>query len=446
MALPSTTVFECRTSGSDSNGGGFVAGGSGSDYSQQNAAQLSVTDGSAAGTTTLTSATGGFTTAMVDNILQISGGTLNAGFYRIVTRTDTNNVVLDRSPGTGSGSTVKVGGALATPLKAINTAMIGSNTVWIKNGTYTVGTTLTPPSGASGSPSRILGYNATRGDLDAVTTFTNFPTLQASAAIFVITGSNPWLLFRGLILDCNGTGTRGADLSANYSWIDNCKAMKFTQFGLTANGANCKITRCWGTQSGTGATAAFYLNGISLLYGCVASDNANGRGVQVGSGDVVNCVASANGSYGFLGEGNSATFLNCVAYNNTLDGFSLGAGNNSGVFNSIAVDNGGYGINASTTWTDFPDNWNAFYNNTSGARNGVPAGANDVTLSGDPFTNAAGGDFSLNNTAGAGAACRAVGFPGTFSGIGTTGYLDIGAVQSQAGGGGVSRSRQAVGM
>jgi hypothetical protein len=39
MALPTTTVIEVRTTGNDSNGGGFVAGASGTDYSQQNSAQ-----------------------------------------------------------------------------------------------------------------------------------------------------------------------------------------------------------------------------------------------------------------------------------------------------------------------------------------------------------------------------------------------------------------------
>lgn len=34
MALSSATVFEVRTTGADTNGGGFVAGAAGTDYSQ----------------------------------------------------------------------------------------------------------------------------------------------------------------------------------------------------------------------------------------------------------------------------------------------------------------------------------------------------------------------------------------------------------------------------
>ena len=45
-------------------------------------------------------------------------------------------------------------------------------------------------------------------------------------------------------------------------------------------------------------------------------------------------------------------------------------------------------------------------------------------------------DFRLNNTASAGAACRAAGTPGAIPGIAQVGYPDIGALQSQAPAGG----------
>jgi len=51
---------------------------------------------------------------------------------------------------------------------------------------------------------------------------------------------------------------------------------------------------------------------------------------------------------------------------------------------------------------------------------------NKIALTADPFTNAAGGDFTLNNTSGGGALCRAAG----------AGGLDLGASQTAAAGGG----------
>ena len=58
----------------------------------------------------------------------------------------------------------------------------------------------------------------------------------------------------------------------------------------------------------------------------------------------------------------------------------------------------------------------------------------NIILSGDPYTNQ-GIDYSLNNTAGAGAACRAAGFPGARTDGNNTGYGDVGAPQHQDAGG-----------
>jgi len=76
--------------------------------------------------------------------------------------------------------------------------------------------------------------------------------------------------------------------------------------------------------------------------------------------------------------------------------------------------------------------FNAVGGNTSGNYSQIPSGPHDVTLTGDPFTNAAGNDFSLNNVAGAGAACRNAGFPGALPGLATPlGYADIGVYRHQ---------------
>src|SRR5437667_9506862 len=119
MALSASTVWEVRqATGNDNNGGGFVVGASGTDYSQQTTAQLSLTDLATTGVvTTLTSVTGGFTSAMVGNIIHIISGTnFTAGFYQITVFTNSNTVTLDRAPTTAAGvsGTGSVGGALAT--------------------------------------------------------------------------------------------------------------------------------------------------------------------------------------------------------------------------------------------------------------------------------------------------------------------------------------------
>ena len=57
-AISNDTVFEVRTDGSDTNGGGFVTGASGTNWTLQAAAQYAVTDAVTAGVAT--SATANF--------------------------------------------------------------------------------------------------------------------------------------------------------------------------------------------------------------------------------------------------------------------------------------------------------------------------------------------------------------------------------------------------
>jgi hypothetical protein len=117
MALSAQTAWEVRpTNGSDTNGGGFVAGSTGTDWSTQNAAQYAKTDIVTNGTTTITSATSNWGTDVVGNIIYIAGGTGSlAGVWRqIVTRVSASNLTLDASTGlaASTGCTGNVGGAL----------------------------------------------------------------------------------------------------------------------------------------------------------------------------------------------------------------------------------------------------------------------------------------------------------------------------------------------
>src|SRR4051812_1601745 len=118
MALSANTVWEVRSAGADTNGGGFNPGSGGTDYSQQNSAQLSVTDAACTGNTTVTSVTGGFTAAMVGSVMYLSSG---PGWYEITARASTNSITIDRNGPNASGMTAKVGGAFATIGQAVAT-------------------------------------------------------------------------------------------------------------------------------------------------------------------------------------------------------------------------------------------------------------------------------------------------------------------------------------
>ena len=179
MAIPSTTVWEVRQTATagNVNGGGFNSARGGTDYTQQDAAQLALSDltTSGAGSTTLSSVTGGFTSQMVGNIIYIASGTnFQVGSYEVVTFTDSNNVVLDRTPTSGGAGSVgvgKLGGA-----KSMNSTLdddwfeelVGGNIVYVKYSStaFALGESISvaSSSGTNTAPVFILGYNTTRGD------------------------------------------------------------------------------------------------------------------------------------------------------------------------------------------------------------------------------------------------------------------------------------------
>jgi len=139
------------------------------------------------------------------------------------------------------------------------------------------------------------------------------------------------------------------------------------------------------------------------------SANAGSYGVQVGQAMADGCNFSANTGTG-LYVSTEASLVNNVAYNNGAYGILLASG-------------------------PVMQNSNNFYGaNTTAARSGFSAGSGDGTLSASPFTSTS--NFALNSTSGGGAALKAAGFPGV-SPFGT-GYIDVGALQSQAATGGAS--------
>lgn len=108
----------------------------------------------------------------------------------------------------------------------------------------------------------------------------------------------------------------------------------------------------------------------------------------------------------------AGTIVGCIIYGNGDDGLSVGdvyGQSNMLITGNIFYSNTGYGIRwGSSVPVGYFADRNAFGSNTAGDRLNISAGSNDVTLTGDPFVDAANGDFNINNTSGAGAALRAV--------------------------------------
>jgi hypothetical protein len=466
VAILASAQWWVRTDGDNTNGGGYdsAISGAGTNYCDQAAAQLTLTDlaTSGAGSTTLTSATGGFTTAMIGNCIRISAGTnFQTGYYFITARTDTNTVTLDRTPtsgGAGSGGSGKLGGAFASisNLRAggfwgsapgITSPLAAGHTVNVRGSGSD--NPSTPDWDGTGSLDFASG-DYTTGGLIAWKGYNGRPFLRSNGTFFF---SGVRHYFENMKFSTTGVALDTHILEGDSQWLRNVYFdMNGQDIGAVKHGRT--IENCWFYNSGsTSAGTADILRTSSrelTIIGCVFE---NIRGFVLSgsyacsfSNNIVRNIKNTTTVLSFSDSNGwhpQQVVMNNVFYGNTATAvYATTTVAGLVVRNNIFVNNGAYGVHFTSNSSSAAINtrlarqsvdFNAYYNNTSGQCNGVTGGANEITLTGDPFINAAAGDFRLNNVAGAGAALRAAGFPGTFpGGYGNVSYSDIGAVQHQS--------------
>lgn len=426
MSLSPAVVWEVRTTGSDANGGGFVAGSSGTDYSQQSAAQVAVADAVTNGTTTITSATANFDSTHVGNLISISGGTgsIAADWYQVNSVTDAATIVVDRSTGltAGTGATLNLGGALATPGGAAAASTNNTQTIWVQSGTYNLATATPGPGGplASSGGLTIEGYDQSRGDRTA-----NRPTIswasvaapgaltyliqaagtsRSVAANLVLDGNNvanvggihPGLT-RATYIDCvaqnfGGSGAIGFFLGSSPCYALRCRASNCTTGYSVNNGAGdgCEALDCTTGFAGSGQFLNCLARGCTTGFACSATGDLLSR-----------CTADSN-TTGFSG-GSSLTYSGCLATNQSgTGGIGFSLGGNASLYNCAA------------------------YNNLATLSGSTPlVNRGFVTLSADPYVSQATGDFRPNANNPGGAQLRGAGI-GVY---GQADNADIGAVQ-----------------
>lgn len=426
---------------------GTGAVSAGTSYHCQDAPQLTLTDLACANNNTLTSVTGGFTALMVGSAIRIS--TLP---YWIMAFSDTNTVTLDRTPGTLSAASGKVGGAAALPAN-LSAIVVPGNIVYIfgvlgnassypTTTDYTTTGFITPTAGTFGA-GRIRWTADPSGPM---------PTLQSDGLFFYVANYNS---FYGLYFSCssnsnpslgilNGTGmdVRGCVL--------NCR----DRAGMV--GINCAGSAVVGNEIYGGSTTPSALSsGATGLVLSAYSSHAIGNRIHhfrdSGISDNGYVTAVFNEIYGCQGDQIKLTaaaasgFTGIVAWN-TLD---AGAGHGINVSGTAVVS--GYSIlnNSITNHTGsgkagitvgdgtatlndlrklFID-YNNIYNNTSNY-SGVSPGLHDISVNPN-YVNSAAGDFTPGN-----AALKAA-FPSSFRGITPPSYPWIGAVQPAGASGGL---------
>jgi len=425
MAILATAVWEVRpTNGDNTFGGGYDAGiaGAGTDYSQQTAAQLSLTDLVSTASTTITSVTGGFTTAMIGNALRLNSGTgATVGFYFITASPDANTITVDRASGTYADGAGKIGGATKSlsgqTTTTLAASLVGDNFAHIKNEAWDESATLSV-STASGTKITIEGYNAARGDAP---TGTNRPLNDRNSAGVPLTITGTGYHIRHLrFTRSSAQGVTGSGTA----WFYNCQSYNNVTSGFATTGTYNYI----GCESNNNTTTGFDIgNTSSSLFGCYSHDNTTtGLSGVGGSPSIHQNIFEANASHGLsFSSGPALRMSNNTIDGNTgasTDGLNFGSLTASLVcINNIFSNNGRDGVRATDGDVAFAAN-NCFFGNAGVARTLFTIGINDVTS--DPaFTDRANGDFSV------GANMKALGFPNLFPGGLSTSYLDIGAVQ-----------------
>ncbi len=411
MAFAATTEWDVRTTGNAANGGGFNTASAGTDYSQQDSPQVTYTDLVIDGVTNtkLTSAANPFTSAHVGNIINITSGT---GFtvqrVQIVSVTS-GAATCDKSCGTlgSTGGNGRLGGSLTTIAAAV-ALCVSSNSIHIKSGTYTVTSAI--DNGTGGIWIKFVGYGTThldRGTRPIITTATN------SVNLFQL-GSSKNRMERLKFTSTAGVRFAAVSLQNSDSAVeivdcinDGCNQLLYS----TSSDRPSFVVNC---ESTNGANAVNLKNNIHVI-GCYFHDNsgnaieATTNNNQIISAFVSQSIIADNGA-GVVAPTNANVVIEqCTITGQTGNGVTLTAPISLTLVNNIIYDNGGYGVSCSVEPPVYAQYSNAFGSNTSGNRNNFTSDSTDVTLTADPFTNAAGGDYSLNATAGGGAACRDAG-------------------------------------
>ena len=324
MALHQDTLWEVRTGGNNENGGGFHnrVPGTSVDYTQQNAPQLDLTDlaCAGAGNITITSVVGGFTAAMVGNIIRIhAGANFTVGFYEIVTVNSGNSVDLDRTPATGVGANGhgKVGGGQVN-CSLVSGAALPGNTVYIENGNYAAHPATTFGGAYTTSlPLIIWGYNGARGTRP---TGVNRPLIQMGASQFGIYHATK---IRNISFEGSADGIVYNDSGTLLGQIfENCK---FVNLAVAGN-ASC-VKSSGGLNTGP-------LNFIDCEFSGTPGATSYGvqaTGLSVGV-NVLNCYFH-NSSYGILhiaGVQSSINAFFSIFANILLNGIS-----SNGLFRSV---------------------------------------------------------------------------------------------------------------
>ncbi len=438
------TVAGCATTASPTGGTWGI------DYSRGTAPIFSYTDMVIDGTTNtkFTSAGNPVGPHIVGNLISMTSGT---GFtfpqWVEVLSVSGTTATCDKALGTTSstGGHGGLGGALASPGKAGGLhvasnliALCAAGSIYGMSSSNNVAAgKLSLTTGSSTLLTTLFGYTTNRFVLNNDVR----PQIKPTGNSYTLCYMGAGTLCRQVAFvnpDAH-TAIKGVQCDNGNAIAESCTADALTtgfevSFG-SAQFHNLYISNVAASGYGiNAATSNGTITGVEVRGGAAAS----ATGIQIVAGwSLSDFIVSGVTGVGVLFSGSSASAKRGIVYGCGLHGVDMQGNNNLTITNVHCESNTGLGFNAASGYGyNRLINCSAYSNTGGNVVAGLLASAPTVqgflTLTSTAFTSAAGHDFSLNNTAGGGAALRAAGFPGLYLGGTTTSYSDVGAAQHLA--------------
>jgi hypothetical protein len=422
---------------------GGATGTWGVDYSQKDDGStiLTFTDMVIDGTTNtkFTSAGNPVGKNFIGNVISITSGTGFTVQRVAIISTATTTATCDKSLGTlgSTGGNGKMGGALASIGKASSLATVGGST-FIKSGSYNISSASTSVAGGCFSNSvgtGLVGYGTWRGDM------TSPPVLTATGSISnfnVIKSASPSSFIKNITVDCSSYTTSTAFAPGAASLLQKCIAKNCTNGGFNETVQNATYIDCVAT--GCSGVSAFIHNTTNVFIGCVAYANSV-TGFTSSTSNYFFCISANNSGassdgFSFSGSTGNSLYLNCTSYGNGRHGFNhhTAPPQASTYQNCVSEGNGGWAYTSTGSSRTAYYFYCAHFDNDSGGIDYTSTAdtvEHEIAYSVSAFNNPGSNDFSLNTAVGGGMSLKGQGFPGAFlNSMGTTGYVDLGAVQA----------------
>lgn len=282
-AIDATCQWDMKSAGSNTNGGGFVSSGGGTDWSQQTSAKETQTDGACSDHVTFafTSASASFQTDDVaGNLIYISdtgdGGHFVVGWYEVKSVTNETTIVLDRDPTDGTndtGADYKLGGCLASPEDNVLEALSAGNTVWIQSSAAGTASVAMSKDGTAALGISLVGYKSTHGD---ACTGTDRPIIDWDDGVYAFILGD-YVIIRNLRFSLQhtaGVSLGSYDLAYNCSFDNISDGADY--YAVTIGSTYIKVVDCEMTGSVNKNITAINGHSQFTLSNCYIHDVADG--------------------------------------------------------------------------------------------------------------------------------------------------------------------------